>query len=123
MAVKEVRIAFEAIGLYITIFCLFTFKNIEGYSQRAALDFYESKQTEDCYIQTYGFKSYAHLFYSRLRQPTNPNYFKNDWLLRGGDVDKPTYFVGKIDDLEEMNQIPTLQFLYEKNGFVFFKRL
>ena len=120
---RGVRTLFLGTAIFLQLVLLFYVKNIEGYSQRAALDFYESKQTEDCYIQTYGFKSYAHLFYSHLRQPTNPNYIKNDWLLRGGDVDKPTYFVGKIDDLEEMNHIETLQFLYEKNGFVFFTRL
>jgi 4-amino-4-deoxy-L-arabinose transferase-like glycosyltransferase len=112
---------------FTTAICLqlvmvFYVKNIEAYSQRAALEFYESKQTEDCYIQTYGFKSYAHLFYSRLKPPTNPNYQKPYWLLRGSDVDKPTYFVGKIGDFNDMKETPTLQFLYEKNGFVFFKR-
>jgi 4-amino-4-deoxy-L-arabinose transferase-like glycosyltransferase len=119
---RGVRHLFVATAIFLQLVLLFYVKNIEGYSQRAALDFYESKQTEDCYIKTYGFKSFAHLFYSRLNQPTNPKYFENDWLLRGGDIDKPTYFVGKITAFEEMNQIETLQFLYEKNGFVFYKR-
>ena len=119
---RGVRHLFIATAIFLELVLLFYVKNIEGYSQRAALDFYESKQTEDCYIKTYGFKSFAHLFYSKLKQPTNPKYFENDWLLRGADVDKPTYFVGKMGDLEEMNAIETLQFLYEKNGFVFYKR-
>ncbi len=119
---RGVRHLFIGTAIFLQLVLLFYVKNIEGYSQRAALDFYESKQTDDCYIKTYGFKSFAHLFYSKLKQPTNPNYFKPDWLLRGADVDKPTYFVGKIVDLEEMNQIETLQFLYEKNGFVFYQR-
>ncbi len=119
---RGVRHLYIGTAIFLQLVLLFYVPNIEGYSQRVALDFYESKQTEDCYIKNYGFKSYAHLFYSRLHQPKNPKYFENDWLLRGTDVDKPTYFVGKIVDLEEMNQIETLQFLYEKNGFVFYKR-
>jgi 4-amino-4-deoxy-L-arabinose transferase-like glycosyltransferase len=114
---------FLTTALFLQLVLVFYVGNIEGYSQRAALDFYESKQTEDCYIQTYGFKSYAHLFYSRLKQPTNPKYFMIDnWLLRGADVDKPTYFVGKITNKTQMDSLKTLQFLYQKNGFVFYQR-
>lgn len=114
---------FLSTAIFLQLVLVFYVKNIEGYSQRAAIEFYESKQTEDCYVQTYGFKSYAHLFYSRLNQPQNPRYFMtSDWVLRGAAVDKPAYFVGKIDDLEEMKRIETIQFLYEKNGFVFFQR-
>ncbi|MBL7815885.1 MAG: glycosyltransferase family 39 protein [Saprospiraceae bacterium] len=114
---------FLSTAVFVQLVLFFYVGNIEGYSQRAALDFYESKQSEDCYVRTYGFKSYAHLFYSRLRQPLNPKYFKeNDWLLRGGDVDKPTYVVAKIGDKTELSTIETLEFLYEKNGFIFFRR-
>ena len=35
---------------------------IEGYTQQAPIDFYEQHSKEDCYINTLGFKSYAHLF-------------------------------------------------------------
>ena len=101
---------------------IFDVNNIEAYSQRAALDFYESKQTENCYIRTYGFKSYAQLFYTKMQPPTDKNYANESWLLRGTDVDKPAYFVGKIHDKDQMDSIPTLQFLYQKNGFVFYKR-
>lgn len=115
---------FLTTALFLQLVLVFYVGNIEGYSQRAALDFYENKQTEDCYVETFGFKSYAHLFYSRLKEPTNPKYFRNEssWLLRGTDVDKPTYFVGKINSKIEMDSLETLQFLYQKNGFVFYQR-
>ena len=101
---------------------LYVFINkIEGISQNAALEFYESKITEDCYIQTHGFKSYAHLFYSQKRVPTNPNHSDDAWL-KYGNVDKPTYFLTKYSSKNELDTVPTLRFLYDKNGFVFYKR-
>ncbi len=121
---RGIYFMFFSTAIFLQLVMVFYVKNIEAYSQRAAIDFYESKRSEDCYIQTFGFKSYAHLFYSRLKQPTNSNYFNaSDWLLCGTKIDKPTYFVGKINDLEAMKEIETLEFLYEKNGFVFFKRV
>jgi Dolichyl-phosphate-mannose-protein mannosyltransferase len=96
--------------------------NIEGYSQNAALEFYESKVNEDCYITTLGYKSYAHLYYARKRPPTNPLHADGDWLFKG-KVDKPTYFVAKYPDKNTLDKEPQLQFLYGKNGFLFYKRL
>ncbi|HXC05207.1 MAG TPA: glycosyltransferase family 39 protein, partial [Bacteroidia bacterium] len=37
---------------------------VEGYSQRAAIEFYESLKKKNCYIDVIGYKSYAHLFYT-----------------------------------------------------------
>jgi hypothetical protein len=113
---------FLATAIFLQLVLVFYVGNIEAYSQRAALEFYESKKNENCYINTFGFKSYAHLFYSRMRSPTHKKASDGEWLLRGPDVDKPTYFVGKIDSKNELDGIETLQFLYEKNGFVFYKR-
>jgi hypothetical protein len=117
-------------GVYILFFCTAIFLNlilvffvakIESYSQRAAIDFFISKKNEDCYIKTYGYKSYAHLFYAQKRLPLNPKHNDEAWLLRG-DVDKPTYIVCKITSKAALMQTPTLSYLYEKNGFVFFQR-
>ncbi len=113
---------FLATAIFLQLVLVFYVGNIEGYSQRAALEFYESKQTENCYISTFGFKSFAHLFYSRMRPLTHKNSTDEAFLLRGPNVDKPTYFVGKVHDKAQMNDIETLEFLYEKNGFVFYKR-
>ena len=92
--------------------------NIEAYSQRAAIDFYQSKQTEDCVIETFGFKSYAHLFYSKKPIPTVP---KVD-LLREKPL-KQGYFVAKITSKDSLDTYKNLRFMYEKNGFVFYKVL
>ncbi len=112
---------FSATALFINLVLAFFINNIEGYSQRAAIEFYKSKESEDCYVQTFSFKSYAHLFYAKKQIPTNAKYTDGDWLMRG-NVDKPTYWVAKYNSKDELDTIPTLQFLYDKNGFVFYKR-
>jgi len=95
---------------------------IEGYAQRAALDFYRQRVGEDCYIKTLGFKSYAHMFYGQTMPQANPKANDNNWLLNG-PIDKPAYFVFKITKREEYSRIyPQLTILYEKNGFIFAAR-
>ncbi len=94
---------------------------VEQYTQGAAIEFYESKQGEDCYLYTVGFKSYAHLFYGRKPMPDNPKHSDELWLLTG-EADKPVYVVTKNIRLEEWKGYhPHLEILYEKNGFVFMK--
>lgn len=92
---------------------------VEQYTQGAAISFYESKQQEDCYITTVGFKSYAHLFYGRKQPPAHPKHADKEWLL-SGKADKPVYVVTKnIRKDEWLERAPQLSVLYEQNGFVF----
>jgi 4-amino-4-deoxy-L-arabinose transferase-like glycosyltransferase len=101
---------------------LFIAPRIEGYSQRAAIEFYKEKRNEDCYIRTMGFKSYAHLFYFDLKEPQNQNVLDDQWFLTG-DIDKPVYFVMKNSNSKEyLDKYPQLEVQYEENGFVFVKR-
>ncbi len=121
---------------------------VEGYSQRAAIEFYETLKNKDCYVDVAGFKSYAHLFYSAkkpeanqsplfirfLKEQTPPakqgsqldpmlldNTYSN-WLKRG-PVDKPVYIVCKNTfEAEFTRDYPLFKKLYAKNGFVFFLR-
>jgi 4-amino-4-deoxy-L-arabinose transferase-like glycosyltransferase len=98
----------------LTLVCIVP--NIEAYSQRAAIEFYESKQGEDCIIRTVGFKSYAHLFYAAKRPQTgDPNL---DFV----PAIKPEYLIAKINNLGELPNQSDCKELYRKNGFVFFKR-
>lgn len=92
---------------------------VEQYSQGAAIAFYESKQAEDCYLLTVGFKSYAHLFYGRKPPPSHPRHADKEWLL-SGEADKPVYVVTKNIRKEDwLTWKPQLRVIYEKNGFVF----
>lgn len=121
-AKRAIFILFIGTSLFTNTLLLQFIPKIEPYTQGAAIDFYKSKQNEDCYIQTLGFKSYAHLFYHAKPRVTNADYYKEDWLVRG-EIDKPAYFVVKIHRKEEyLGYYPHLEVLYEKNGFVFLKR-
>ncbi len=94
---------------------------IEAISQRAAIDFFKSKQGEDCYVQVLGYKSYAPLFYTRKHPPADKRAYNEQWLLQGA-VPRPVYFVCKINRKEEFLKNPNLELLSEKNGFVFMRR-
>ena len=102
---------------------LVTFANkIESYSQNAAIEFYKSKANEDCYILPIGHKSYAHLFYSQKRPVIDDrtrhfNYLTKEKLI------KPAYFITKINRQHHLiGKGKNVEKLYEKNGFVFWKR-
>jgi 4-amino-4-deoxy-L-arabinose transferase-like glycosyltransferase len=97
---------------------------VERYSQGADIDFFIARQGENCYVHTLGFKSYGDLFYTKKERPTNPNSYDQQWLLTG-PIDKPVYFVTKVDRVqnwEDPTKYPDLKELYRKNGFVFLKR-
>ncbi|HUR29832.1 MAG TPA: glycosyltransferase family 39 protein [Saprospiraceae bacterium] len=94
---------------------------VERYSQGAAIDFFKERMGEDCYVTPLGYKTYAHLFYIQKPKPVNEQSYDIEWLLHG-DIDKPVYFVSKVDRPERFNKYTNLRELYRKNGFVFLKR-
>ena len=90
---------------------------VEQYSQGAAIEFFESKQQEDCYVQTYGYKSYAQYFYTKTEEHIDDN------KIYHGIIDKPAYLVAKNVSAENLRkEHPQFTELYQKNGFVFFER-
>jgi len=92
---------------------------IESYSQRAAIEFYQSIEGENAYVATLGFKSYAHLFYAKVNEPVNKSVYEKGWLL-SGNIDKKVYCIFKINrKARYLKEYPELKILYEKNGFVF----
>ena len=102
---------------------------IERYTQATPIGFYESLRGCQCYVAPLGFKSYAHLFYARIP----PDYSARaagvgggrdhyqDWLL-SGPIDRPAYFVSKIDKADRWRAQTGLQVIGERNGFVFVRR-
>ncbi len=94
---------------------------IEAYSQRAAVEFFKVLEGKDVYVKVLGYKSYAHLFYSKKMPQSNANHYNEEWLLTG-EVDKPVYFVCKTMQADTYRAMPQLEEMGGKNGFVFFKR-
>lgn len=94
---------------------------IEAYSQRAAIEYFQSFKGKDVYVHPLGYKSYAHLFYTDKIPPTDTSYYSEEWLLTG-NVTKPVYFICKIQRADDYRALQQLEEIGQKNGFVFFKR-
>ncbi|HEX2394183.1 MAG TPA: glycosyltransferase family 39 protein [Bacteroidales bacterium] len=119
-----VRILNVFVGVFMFFSMLLIAPRVEAYSQRAVIEFFKSVSDEDAYLLTVGYKSYAHLFYGKVRDHSSiKDSYEKDWLLQG-EINKPVYVSAKITRKEKMmKDYPQLKLLYEKNGFVFFKRL
>jgi hypothetical protein len=116
------KLLFVATSVFIYLTVVFITPRVEGYTQRAAVEFYKSIKDENAYIATLGFKSYAHLYYGEINPEEGLFTADSKWLLTG-EIDRDAYFVFKITRKEQyLTQYPQLIFLYEKNGFVFAKR-
>ncbi len=95
---------------------------VEGYSQKAAIDFYVRHAGERAYIEVWGFKSYAPYFYFKKNPPEKQSRISTQQKLTGV-ITCPVYVVTKITGKESFQkQHPHFRLLYEKNGFDFFER-
>jgi 4-amino-4-deoxy-L-arabinose transferase-like glycosyltransferase len=119
---KGVIILTTTMAIYLFCSMLLITPPIEAYSQRPAVEFFRTLENQDAYLATLGYKSYTHLFYGKAKKYNNPLSRDSKWLLTG-NIDKNAFFAAKINKKEMlMKDFPLLEFLYEKNGFVFFKR-
>jgi 4-amino-4-deoxy-L-arabinose transferase-like glycosyltransferase len=118
---KAAWIFFSGTAVVIFLATAIIVPKVERYSQGAAIDFFIQRQGEDCYVNTLGYYSYAQLFYAQKEKPTNENSYNEEWLLTG-NIDKPAYFVSKVDRIEPYKKYTELKELYRKNGFIFLKR-
>ncbi len=118
---KAAWILFGGTAIVIFLAAVIIVPKIEQYSQGAAIEFFEARKGEDCYVRPLGYKTYAHLFYTQKTKPVNEKSDDQEWLLTG-DIDKPVYFVTKLDRIDRFTQYSELKELYRKNGFVFLKR-
>lgn len=97
---------FGAGAVFTKLTMIFIVCNIEGHTQRAAIEFYKGKRDEPCVITPLGFNTYAHLFYA-CKQP-------------GATGDK-SYLVAKAGKPDSLLNGPYCRELYRKNGFIFFE--
>lgn len=125
--IKGFTILFGSTAITIFVFLPLIAPKIEQYTQSAPIEFFQSLQGKDCYVETLGYKSYAHYFYARKTQEQSAYYLGiprgqfQEWLL-SGDFDKPAFFSAKIKGHEKYLEYPGMSLLYIKNGFVFMKR-
>ena len=93
--------------------------HIEQYTQGAAIAFYEKHRDQNVYLITLGYKSYAHLFYGKIKPHTNPLRYNEAWVC-ADSTDLPAFYVARYPSQERYLQAyPNLKMLYMKHGFVF----
>ncbi len=111
-----------ASALFTSLAIIVHIKRIEGYSQRAAIEFYEGLQGQDVSVTTAGFKSYAHLFYARVRPETSVQGIPFDTLMYR-PLPRPLFVVTKVHRWPELQRrYPMLEETGRKNGFVFLRK-
>ena len=92
-------------------------ERVEGYNQRVAVKFYKSLRGQDVYVNTLGFKSYAHLFYFDKQPGEEDDSIER---LMTGSLDRDAYFVMRVDKKDIYLELyPELEVLMEKDGYVF----
>jgi len=123
---KEARF-FGAMAIFIAgVLCtqigLFVYTGkIEEYSQKAAIDFFIEHQNEDCYMEVWGYRSYAQYFYGKKKPPANTAILTSGDMVFSPNVDKPVYMVVKVGN--DLTRYDHFKEIGEKNGFVFLKRV
>jgi len=106
--------------LYVFATLIVFTERVENYSQRVAVKFYQSLKGQDVYVNTLGFRSFAHLFYFE-KPPSN----EDDSLerLMNDELKKDAYFVLKVNRKEfYFERYPELEVILEKDGYVFVVR-
>ncbi len=119
---ESAQVIFISGAIFVTFTLIFYIRNIEGFSQLAAIEFYQSKANEDCYVRTFGFKSFAHLYYSEKRPVTGDVHQDDLENLIHEQQTKTVYLVAKLTDPANPPVIPGFTELYRKNGFVFLEK-
>jgi hypothetical protein len=114
---KKVHTMFAASLITIMAYMAIVVPKIEGYTQATVIDFYIAKVGQKVYIETVGFKSYAHLLY--FQKPAGSP--AGDVLLAAKKLDRPAYFIMKADAEDKFKYHPNLIFQKEENGFLFYK--
>ena len=93
---------------------------VEQITQGAAISYYKDLKGKDCYVECYGFKSYAQYFYKEQKPGLRPIQKTSAWFLEG-KIDKPLYLITKSDylALDEWNNFKLIK---NKGGFRLYKR-
>ncbi len=107
-------------SVFIPALLLFVAPRIEKYSQGPAIEFFESLQGKDVYIETLGYKSYAQYYYGRTNAHENINATDLHWL-QTGKLDKDAYFSLHVNNVNDHINA-SMHEVGRKGGFVFFKR-
>jgi 4-amino-4-deoxy-L-arabinose transferase-like glycosyltransferase len=93
---------------------------METITDAGPIRFYQSLAGKNVYARSL-FKTYADLFYFRKQPGGNPRSYDREWLLTG-PIDKPAYFVCRIDKAPGFRAMQQLREIKEEYGYVYFVR-
>lgn len=112
----------NAVGMAgsLLIILLLILPKVERFTQGPSIDFYTSLQGKDCYVESFGYKSYAQYFYVRSDKDKREEAKDMVWLLTG-DIDKPVYLISKSTN-RELDNYPGFEFVEAKGGFRLYLR-
>ena len=136
---------------YLTVFGLFNLNKVEGHTQGEVIGFYKSISDEDCYVDVYRFKSYAHYFYMQIEpldendrlveirqeslhqlgvntrielDETGRKQYNSDEMdfYLTGDIDKPVYLIAQPRKAPELRKLEAFEEVWSGGGYYAFKR-
>lgn len=107
-------------ALSLLIILLLILPKVERFTQGPSIDFYSSLQGKDCYVESFGYKSYAQYFYARSDKDKREEAKDLGWLL-SGEIDKPVYLISKSTN-RELDQTPGFVLVEAKGGFRLYRR-
>ena len=117
LSFKKFLICMALVTCLIFTYSRYVVPKIEGYTQATPIDFYIAKSGQKVYVETIGFKSFAHLLYFQ-KQAGSPT---GEELMNRSSVDRPAFFVMKADTEDRFKYHPNLILINEANGFLFYK--
>ncbi|MBL4863149.1 MAG: glycosyltransferase family 39 protein [Crocinitomicaceae bacterium] len=111
-----------AATMAVTLLCVqfLILPKIESFTQGPAIAFYKELKGQDCYVESYGFKSYAQYYYFEEPYGLSENRKTQSWLLTG-EIDKPVYMVSKITNTE-LDSHQNFKKIKSEGGFNFYRR-
>ncbi|MFM9943611.1 MAG: ArnT family glycosyltransferase [Bacteroidia bacterium] len=146
-----VKILLIGNALFLFVFSILVIPKVENHVQGSIINFYKSLQGKDIYIETVGFKSYAHYYYTQKSVPKRNdklnqeildywtthstatlgqlseekhnefNALKKQWFLNS-EIDKPVYLIYKITNTQGMDTNSMFRLVLNSGGYKVYRR-
>jgi 4-amino-4-deoxy-L-arabinose transferase-like glycosyltransferase len=110
-------VLFAGTGVFVPLALACFAGKVEAHTQRAAVEFFQARRGERCYLLTRSYRSFAHWFYARTTEAE-----PEDNVLVRGPIDRPVYLVTKITAVKDFEAVGTFREIGRRNGFVFWRR-
>lgn len=148
---KGLRIWLVSNSIFLFLYLIAVIPKVENHVQGSIINFYKTLQGKDVYVETMGFKSYAHYFYTAKKQLREKdilqlkikefcqnnnlgNIKKPDEISRNAInsfrqtllltqlVNKPVYFVCKTGNSEALDTAKSFKIIMNQGGYRVYKR-